>query len=998
MTVQAKKASPEPQKPTTEEMSQPTTEDMNQPTTENTTEATEGEESLIKNYTRLKWIEMLLDTVGVGIITEEAVAKDSMGAPQYSYADTGETEHALIVETAVREGILIPTDGTGDNDFHPEQLATREFAAVTAVRLLGYRESTNALECNDLESMEYPLWDAVAVNIGLIGLQDGYFNGKVTVTGEEGKQILAKVKELKAEETAIPEKVVDIQYADDLIKDTVSDLTDYLITETEIGYQIVINNYTDSMEERGIEAGKAIYLPADIYGKYQDGFVCRVAGTELSGQQLVINCTPIESIFDVVKTLRLSGDSIADEMELADGVTMKSVEKERISDDSKNLESKELQEDQMESKLSGISDTIVIPDGEFSLEKEIADNVTLGLNLKAPRITYDIKCDNNTIEKFKVVTTNMGTFSIKASASADTLAPDVKYDMFKSWVPVGGGFKVEFLFSLQASISGNISLTCDVTADLGVELQDDGKTMKGIAKFGAELGGNYEFSLSAGPEIDIVLCWLNDEFLKIADINLGYGYEFNSTTSSGMNAEGKELFCRNNSIRNYLYIGAGNVKDSLLNRMGISAKFTYNPKVYTDVHLESFSNFGGFKNVKECTAVGTNISGAVLDKDGNEVKFDSVIISSRIDPANKYYADNSTKGRYNCKVPNGDYTITAIWDGMIRQRMHVVVSDYDCQYDIKERDDIIDSGFGQGYAWLYSGIYNFDCEIDESADISEVKKAIEKYRSSIQKIYMYGVVGEQSLEGLFSECKNVTIMNLSGLNTEKAVNMSRMFYKCLRLSSLYLENWDTGNVTDMSGMFEECTGLKQLNISGFDTENVENMGSMFQNCNKLTKLDIKGLNTGKVTNMENMFMSCNRMITLDVSSFDTSKVTNMENMFGYCMGLTELNVSHFNTSAVTNMAGLFEGCSKLAILDVSVFDTSAVTNMAGLFMGCSNLMTLDLSYFNTSAVINMERMFKDCSNLSELNISSFNISNVKHMGNMFDNCKEEIVPSWYSYK
>jgi uncharacterized repeat protein (TIGR02543 family) len=239
---------------------------------------------------------------------------------------------------------------------------------------------------------------------------------------------------------------------------------------------------------------------------------------------------------------------------------------------------------------------------------------------------------------------------------------------------------------------------------------------------------------------------------------------------------------------------------------------------------------------------------------------------------------------------------------------------------------------------------------------------------------------------MFNNCRGLTELDVSGLNTSKATTMSNMFSYCRGLTELDLSGFETGEVTAMNEMFMVCSGLTELDVSGFDTSKVTAMNQMFVGCSGLTELDVSGFNTSKVTTMNEMFVACGGLTELDVSGFDTSKVTNMSDMFFYCRGLTELDVSGFDTSKVINMSDMFSYCRVLTELDVSRFDTSKVTNMSDMFSYCSGLTELDLSGFDTSKVTNMNSMFSYCSGLTELDLSGFDTSKVTDMDSMFSSC------------
>ena len=243
-----------------------------------------------------------------------------------------------------------------------------------------------------------------------------------------------------------------------------------------------------------------------------------------------------------------------------------------------------------------------------------------------------------------------------------------------------------------------------------------------------------------------------------------------------------------------------------------------------------------------------------------------------------------------------------------------------------------------------------------------------------------------SMRYMFQECGSLKSLDLSPFNTSAVTSMDYMFYQCSSLTSLDLSSFNTSAVTDMGWMFARCSSLTSLDLSSFNTSVVTNMGSMFYDCRSLTNLNLSSFDTSAVTDMYAMFEGCSALTNLDVSSFDTSAITDMRWMFSSCSSLTSLNLSSFDTSAVTSMRNMFNRCSALTNLDVSSFDTKSVTNMAYMFFYCSALTSLDLSSFNTSAVTNMDSMFQYCRSLTSLDVSSFDTSEVTNMAYMFYSC------------
>ncbi|ECB9582603.1 BspA family leucine-rich repeat surface protein [Listeria monocytogenes] len=196
-----------------------------------------------------------------------------------------------------------------------------------------------------------------------------------------------------------------------------------------------------------------------------------------------------------------------------------------------------------------------------------------------------------------------------------------------------------------------------------------------------------------------------------------------------------------------------------------------------------------------------------------------------------------------------------------------------------------------------------------------------------------------------SSLEKVIIKNNYYSNSQSLTNTKQMFFMAKNLSELDLSGLNTSFVTTMERMFEGCENLKILNLSNFDFD------------------------TSSVINMDYMFANCTNLEELDVSKFDTSSVTAMQMMFQYCKSLEKLNLSSFDTSSVTRMNSMFEGCTSFEELDLSSFDTSSVGNMQVMFHGCTNLKVLYLDKFDDNITTTKNNMFKDTPLLSYLRFS-----------------------------
>jgi len=133
---------------------------------------------------------------------------------------------------------------------------------------------------------------------------------------------------------------------------------------------------------------------------------------------------------------------------------------------------------------------------------------------------------------------------------------------------------------------------------------------------------------------------------------------------------------------------------------------------------------------------------------------------------------------------------------------------------------------------------------------------------------------------LFSNCKQLTKIDVSELNTEKVTDYRNMFGFCYKLEEIEgINDLNTTNATDMTGMFISSIALKRLDLGDWNTSNV--------------------------TKMMQMFSGMGNLEYLNISEWDTSKVTNFNLMFQYCQSLKEIKGAIDLTSVEQGNVGMF---------------------------------------------------------------------------------------------
>ena len=136
----------------------------------------------------------------------------------------------------------------------------------------------------------------------------------------------------------------------------------------------------------------------------------------------------------------------------------------------------------------------------------------------------------------------------------------------------------------------------------------------------------------------------------------------------------------------------------------------------------------------------------------------------------------------------------------------------------------------------------------------------------------------ENISSLFENCKYLTSIDLSYLNTEKLKLTINMFNKCINLEEFIFNNQNTKSIKNMNGMFCECESLKSIDLSNLDLQNVIDISSMFRDCKTIT--NIKFFKSKNVKNMDYLFYNCSSLNNLDLTEFDCRNAGEIGHVFG----------------------------------------------------------------------------------------------------------------------
>lgn len=231
---------------------------------------------------------------------------------QYSFDDYAFSNDPKKLESAIRRGFVpLSTDGDNMTYFNPQEYATREFVAYTAIHALEYYIEDNiSPEWSDAAQLSFPAEDVLAVNNGILQLVNNQFLPNNKVSSEEMKNALNVVKQILEQDDIIEEKN-EIDYVDNVSE------TELIFEQNEADKKIYIE---DPKEIDGWEKGEVHILKSS--NDAQEDIVVKVKEITKEGDKTVLLYEKPE-IEEVVTSMDVSGTSNSEgEFIPAEGVTI----------------------------------------------------------------------------------------------------------------------------------------------------------------------------------------------------------------------------------------------------------------------------------------------------------------------------------------------------------------------------------------------------------------------------------------------------------------------------------------------------------------------------------------------------------------------------------------------------------------------------------------------------------------------------------------------------
>lgn len=494
------------------------------------------------NYTRGEWISLLLKQLEINVDSYQ----DKL-LPYY--CDTTGHAYGKDIEIAKIMGIIPANESAEDvPEFHPDDVATREFAAVTAVSALGYQQNDRAVSFADAGSITYKAAVDIAVKEKLFILSDNYFYPNEAVTDADKVRIFTRIYELINE----PDNFMEhshVKYADNVIVNKLAGFTDYVLTQnTDGSYTVVINN---DNQISYLKKGYKVVLPSTA--KYPSGMALQLSNDATTANNTVsFTGTVITDISQIASDIDVAGYGTV----LTDGITTEdgiSVSYKAGNTAMKGISSDDLSyNEQFKEDASAGALEFTFNDKELGGGAKLTGSITVNLP------SVGAQCVRQGLS-YKEISLSVKTGAIiKEELKFDSNDTNAPFELKLGEVPVKlpAGLNVTLGAKLYFAIDGSISVSYELENECGIiykdgELRSYGRAPKndlsilkleGNAEAGLKLDADLNFTIfplvgaefKVGPAIKVSLTVVGGDFDAAAFLSMKIAIKSGDETALGI--------------------------------------------------------------------------------------------------------------------------------------------------------------------------------------------------------------------------------------------------------------------------------------------------------------------------------------------------------------------------------------------------------------------------------------------------------------------------------
>lgn len=426
--------------------------------------------------TKARWIDMLVQACGMA---------DADEASDPYYEDVPQ-EHPYYasVQAAAAFGVL-PDKAF----FYPDNAATREYAAYTAVHSLGFYDNGYTLSCTDAAEIVYKPEAFIALRLSLLSLQNGSFNPDGVLTLAQAQEILSAAEQIKQGQQIDPEYNSTVTYQSGVLQLDASNIV--------------------SCEENTVTlaAGSPQLQAGDIFTEPESQIARQVVRVQTQNGQTVVQTqqpdfTKVADSFDVQQ---IAYGDVEKAQPLAEGVE---ISYEQATEKKVNSATAE------ENSKAGISQKLVISLKDYTIGEGV--KASFRIEIPAPQVDFKFKGqvtdDGLYIEDMYAALKNEVNAVIETAASTEHVKPlGTNIKLLRVPVPLGYGFFVNVDFGLKATLEGKLTLTSSLAETAGVRIVHNMPAT--VHDLKSSIQAEINASVKAGVEAGLVFSFLKFDIM-----------------------------------------------------------------------------------------------------------------------------------------------------------------------------------------------------------------------------------------------------------------------------------------------------------------------------------------------------------------------------------------------------------------------------------------------------------------------------------------------------
>lgn len=499
-------------------------------------------------FTRAQWIYLLVHKNGL----HNTNVVDEGG---YSFSDIKNHRYAKEIEIAYQNGIIPdPVDSSFDPEqdvrtFMPNEPATREFAAYTAVASQGFESDQSAtLTCSDKDSVKYKTHVALAISNGFMNTSNNKFYPNSAMTGTDRNQIFAKIVQLKKSISIDSKKIYqNMVYDNNVKKNTSSKYTIKSLGNKK--YSVTISG------KANYKVGSVVVLSPNK--AHPSGFPIKVISCSYSNSSkktVIMAATPdIKEVYDDIQ-FQGCGSADVGNIKTAPGVVCKYDKNGEIGDKGYGFGINKEINTSVPGKLT------------FSVDKKVSENVKVkgDVEFSIPKINARVDAHLGwkglKVNDLLISITKKANFTGSLEGTFLTTGYEITHGSGRtdfvpgSWelgrLPVylgNTGLSIDVVLNFTISVKGEISLNYTIVTTEGIQYTNG--SLRHIKEGSNELSSlTAKASAKIGFEVEVGL-WAIEAFnLFGMQLDIGLGADVSFTPHN-------DVFCGDGKLYAYLSVG-----------------------------------------------------------------------------------------------------------------------------------------------------------------------------------------------------------------------------------------------------------------------------------------------------------------------------------------------------------------------------------------------------------------------------------------------------------